>query len=154
MRAGDDCHHHDVILVGRGQKVKSHSGVLVFIIYGMQSPPLDTKLVVDGNEGAYVICTSSPLVESCFIPSQLSCITQPCSKTLSPDPRTTDLGMMTHILRVILQDFNEGENINQVGSHPVCLQYSLDMNRRGGILSGHGQMRWCTVWTCAEEVVY
>ena len=44
-------------------------------------------------------------------------------------------------------------NINPAWSHPLYLQYSLDMDRKSGILTGHCQMRWCTLWTCAEEVV-
>ena len=87
-------HPHGVILVGRDWKVKSDGGVLAFIIYGVRSTQRDTpqKLVVDDDEGAYVICTSSPLVGPCFIALQLSCIAR-----LSLHKSPLDLGKVTHL---------------------------------------------------------
>ena len=153
------CHHFSISELRNTCWQRSESKVtlwclgLCYIRSAKSTMWYTSKLVVNGNEGAYVIHTSSPPVESCFIASQLSYIIWHCSKTLSPDSRTSDLGIVTHPqwlsfgipMKVII--------INPVQWHPLYLQYTLDMDRKCDMLTGHGQMRWCAVWTCAEDAV-
>ena len=98
------------------------------------------KLVVDGDEGAYVICTSSPLAEAHFIASWVFCITRHCGKMLTTSG-PSGLGKRNSPSMVILQDSNEGENINPEWSYLLYLHYCMDMamgmGYRSGVLTRH-----------------
>ena len=59
-----------------------------------------------------------------------------------------DLSRRDGVLTALRQEMRYSERMTE-----GKMVYRLDMNKRGGILTGHGQQRWCTDMTWAVEVV-